>query len=248
MIEGFKMRGWRLLDLEFNDPYLNMSLEEALFNVAEDVKKLNTLRLWRNVSAVVIGRFQDVSSVVNIDECLKRGISILRRFTGGGAVYQDYGNLNWTVVVFKDDFSYLTSLTAFYDILGGIIINSLKSLRLSASFEPPNVIQIGKKKISGMSMKVGKRCVLCHGTLLVNSNIDILPQLLKNMRTEVTTIQQEYKDPISISFVKSLLINTFQNYFRTSFKRGTLTKAEEALLHKLYKEKYLTVEWNLNYR
>ncbi|MEM3571714.1 MAG: hypothetical protein QW589_07300 [Candidatus Bathyarchaeia archaeon] len=91
----------RLLEIEYSDPYMNLALEEAIFRKLFNGESQATLRFWRNFSAVVIGRFQCISLEVNEEACKRYGIQIVRRITGGGAVYHDEGNLNYSIFLHK---------------------------------------------------------------------------------------------------------------------------------------------------
>src|SRR5208337_366943 len=93
---------WRLLDVEYSNPYMNLALEEAIPpNVGKGASP-NTIRFWRNPNAVVIGNFQSAKREVNLDRCNKYQTAVVRRFTGGGAVYHDLENLNCSMSVRRD--------------------------------------------------------------------------------------------------------------------------------------------------
>ena len=234
-----------LLILEFDDPHLNLSLEEALFTTAERTKNYNVIRLWRNPPSVVMGKNNKVSLEVCIDKCLKNNVTISRRFTGGGAVYHDKGNINWTVVTTKKaledyNFKFITSL---YQMMGNVIVECLKTVNVKAKFQMPNAVYVGSRKISGMAMRVGKHAVLCHGTLLVNSNIYVFPIFLKRLKAEVTSVQKECGHPISIKTVMSSFICSFEKIFKIELKKRKAAKNEEKLMWSLYLKKYSQPWW-----
>jgi Lipoate-protein ligase A len=96
------MQRWRFLDEEWEDPYFNMAVEEAVARSVGEGKAPNTIRFWRNPCAVVLGKFQQVSGEVNLRACQKWEVCVIRRFTGGGAVYHDPGNLNYSVSIHEN--------------------------------------------------------------------------------------------------------------------------------------------------
>ncbi len=253
------MERWRLLDLEYEDPYMNMAVDEAVLKTVEAGAAPNTVRFWMNQNAIIIGRFQDVSEV-NTEACIRFCTPIVRRFTGGGAVYHDRGNLNWTIVVDKSHPLLSKDVFSVYSILCRPIVEGLKLLNIDAEFKSPNSIQVNKKKISGMAMYVGRRAILCHGTLLVSTDLNLLSELLnvsnkmlkhpkagKKLSThvEVTTIQRESGTHISIVDVKKSIMEGFQKLYRIKLDRGRLKEREEELSRQLYEQKYSRVKWSL---
>src|SRR5439155_1417402 len=89
-------------DLEYrDDPFMNMSVEEAIPRAVGEGKALNTVRFWHNSNTIVLGCFQSAPLEVNFDACQETGTTVVRRFTGGGAVYHDAGNLNYAISLKK---------------------------------------------------------------------------------------------------------------------------------------------------
>ena len=158
----------KYLELKTKDPYFNLAVEEYLFdNSTEDV-----FMLWQNEPTVVIGRNQNVYAEVRLDEAGKNGVHIARRITGGGAVYHDGGNLNYTFISVNSqggiDFERFTSP----------VISALRSLGVDAKLGGRNDIEVSGRKISGNAQcKRGNR-VLHHGTLLFDSNLEFLSGIL----------------------------------------------------------------------
>jgi lipoate-protein ligase A len=95
------MDSWRLLNLEYTDAPSNLALEEAIARQVGEGKSPPTLRLWRNRNAAVIGENQSVNAELRLDACRELGVEVVRRFTGGGAVYHDLGNLNYSICTRK---------------------------------------------------------------------------------------------------------------------------------------------------
>jgi len=229
---------WRLLNVESKDPYNNMAVDEALLTAVERNIASNTIRFWRNPNAVVIGYSQSVEREVYLTTCKRHGASIVRRFTGGGAVYQDYGNLNWSVFAVKEHlpFGKVNDVIRIFEVFGKPLVEGLKTLDIHAEFRLPNSIYVGNKKISGMAAYVKRKSVLCHGTLLVNTDLDMLANILKFMKAEVTTLRQELSKQVSITDVKSALIKGFNMELGINLKTGRLSKSERAIMKPLRKK------------
>ncbi len=238
------MEIWRLLDIEYRDPYRNMAVDEVLLIAVERSAAPNTVRFWRNPNAVVIGRSQSLEAEVNLEACEKLGTPVVRRFTGGGTVYQDHGNLNWTIVARRNHaLSRAGGVLGIFEEFSSPILEGIKILRTQAEFRPPNGIFIGEKKISGMAAYVKKGSILCHGTLLVSTNLGVLTSVLKLLKTEVTTLQQESGARISMASAKKAIAAGFGMVYG-QVRRGKLS-GEEIELIRLCEKKYAAKEWNL---
>jgi len=153
-----------------NDPAFNLACEEYLLkNKREDIAML-----WQNDNAVIIGRNQIIENEVDAEYAEKHGIKVVRRQTGGGAVYHDLGNINYTFIArgaggYFNDYIYFTRpITAF-----------LQKLGIKAEFSGRNDIVAGGRKISGTAQVMYKDDVLFHGTLLVDTDIERLKSVLK---------------------------------------------------------------------
>ncbi|MHA1711881.1 MAG: lipoate--protein ligase family protein [Candidatus Freyarchaeota archaeon] len=197
---------------------------------------------------------------VNLEVCTEYGLTIVRRFTGRGTVYHDLGNLNWTVVVDRNHMLVPRVPAEIYRVVSNAIIEGIKLLGMNAEFKPPNVIQIREKKISGLAAYVKKNAILCHGTLLVDADLDILSKVLKvdhkfcgqtlsrlrssSSHVEVTTLRHELNSRLPISLVKESILLGFDKLYNITPKLGKLNDYEEEMAQTLYHEKYARKEWN----
>jgi len=239
------MEMWRFLDVEYRDPYKNMAVDEALLIAVERNIAPNTVRFWRNPNAVVIGRSQSLEAEVSLEACEKHGASVVRRFTGGGAVYQDRGNLNWTIVSRRDHpVARINGILGVFKVFSKPILEGIRALGIGAEFKPPNSIFVGNKKISGMAAYVKREAILCHGTLLVKTDLNILTEVLKPVKTKVTTLQQELGRQISMARIKRAILTGFDSVYDMKVKQGRLSREEVEIVKRLYRNKYATEEWN----
>ena len=164
----------RLLELTLGDAYSNLAAEEALFRLA----RVPTLRVWDNQKSVIIGRAQLARVETDVDYCAENSIPIVRRFTAGGAVYNGPGNLNWSFYAPSgaEDTGrvrYSSDAGRIFEAFAGIVVDGLASCSVAARFVAPNRIEdsLGKK-ISGMAAYISKQAVICHGTLLLDADLD----------------------------------------------------------------------------
>ena len=207
---GGTARAWRVIgDDGERRPRINLARDEALAacNAGEP-----TVRLWRSDLSVVLGRAQVAEAEADMAACADLGIPVLRRFTGGGAVFHDPGNLNVSVVVARDD-EMVTSrsghgLAGIYSLVLEPIAAAVRSLAAgtgSAVTADERAIWIGEGKVSGMAAWLGARTVLVHATLIVDSDLDLLERALagpgapgnalwehtKSRRVRVTSLARE---------------------------------------------------------
>jgi lipoate-protein ligase A len=221
-----------------SDPYMNLAVEEALNNVEVDKP---VMRFWVNKPAVVLGRFEDILSEVNVEYCLSNDVAIVRRHSGGGTVYHDEGNLNITLVLPR---SYGGRLTLCYDILKDVLVSTLNSLGLKNITTTSNEVLVNDKKVSGMAGSLTKYSLLCHSTLLVSSDLTKLRSSLRRLKKEVTTLSSEVGYYTTIEEVYTYLIKSLNEVFLWRIFIDDLTVDEVKLAEELYLSKYLRDSWN----
>jgi len=244
---------WRILDLSHASPFQNLALEEALVQGDVSGDFIPTVRLWVNPPAAVIGRFQDVKSEVDVEFCERNGIQIVRRFTGGGAVYHDEGNLNFTIVMPKPE---NIRLLEFHEINATIVQDCLKRFGLESEFVPPNSVEVSGKKISGAAAGFGRNLTLWHSSILVSTDITTPALALSPSRREfktthvrsrwrpVTTLEAALGKRVSLNEVKTCLLQSFHKLTDTKLEPLPLLSAEEQLMQTLLASKYSSYEWN----
>ena len=256
------MNNWRLLKLETHDAYTNMAIDEAILTARTRNLAPNTIRFYRwNPSAVSIGKFQNIENEVQLDKCKKYGVDVVRRITGGGAVYHDTeGEITYSVVANKKDLKAENINTVYAKFYGGIA-EALKILGINADFNEgnaktcPNLI-VNSKKISGSAQSHKKGVVLQHGTLLVDVDLEEMFTFLRvpwaktcmdviNVaKNKITSIKKELGKTVSVEEVNNALSEGFKKALNIQLLEGELTPYENEIAKKLYKEKYTTDEWN----
>ncbi|MFQ6073612.1 MAG: biotin/lipoate A/B protein ligase family protein [Candidatus Bathyarchaeia archaeon] len=258
------MTAWRLLKLETHDAFTNMAIDEAIVTARIQGLVPNTLRFYRwNPSAVSIGRFQNVFNEVNVENCQEHGVDMVRRITGGGAVYHDSeGEITYSVIVKEEDLGTQDVVVAYNAICNGLI-EAAKILGVNADFNPgdprncPN-IAIDGKKISGSAQFHKGGVLLQHGTFLLDADLTKMFTFLRVpwaktitdvicvARERITSIKHELASNISVKEAHEALIKGFQKAFDTELnEEETLTTYEQKLAEKLRREKYTTENWNM---
>lgn len=159
----------KFLLLGSTDPYHNLAVEEYIFEKTQD----NVFILWQNDKTVVIGKNQNINCELDFDFVNKNGIKVARRITGGGAVYHDLGNLNYSFISSTGkegiDFAYFTRP----------IIDALSALGVDARLTGRNDIEVEGKKISGNAQYSKNGRTLHHGTLLFDTDLSVLSSALR---------------------------------------------------------------------
>ena len=159
----------KLYVLKTTDPYLNLAIEEYLFKKSEN----SVFIIWQNYNTVVIGKNQNAYCEVNTDYVKQNGIKVARRITGGGAVYHDLGNINYSFI------SKSTNEGIDFKTFTEPIISLLHSLGVNAELSGRNDIMVGDKKISGNAQFSSGEKVLHHGTILFDSDLSVLSSALR---------------------------------------------------------------------
>ncbi|MBN2230221.1 MAG: lipoate--protein ligase family protein [Candidatus Thorarchaeota archaeon] len=257
---------WRLLDDLTSDIYRNLAFDEALAKTdLGEGNTLNTVRFWRSNPAVVIGRFQCVHKEVNLRYCEKNGISIARRFTGGGAVYHDKGNLNFTLRLHQSHEYVPRGLKELYETFIGVIVKALVSIKIPARFDPVgSCIRIGEKKISGTAGWIKQGVSFIHGTLLFNADLEKLvdslippprqPTYLRDKtrircmdskRDTVTNINDEVQNAPAMENIKLAILQHLKGLTGEAIQKGALTVNEKNTAQALYYSQYQDPSWNL---
>lgn len=232
-----------------NNPYFNLALEEY-FLKHKDIKE-DVLILWQNDNTIVVGKNQNTYEELNAEYVNENNIKVVRRLSGGGAVYHDLGNLNFTIIQpdsseHKNDFSFFTKP----------IIACLNKLGADATFSGRNDILLDGKKISGNSQYFCKDKLLHHGTLLFKCDMTVLTKALKvkkekfeskgvkSVGSRVANISDYIDKNISLKEFKDMLIESVFEYRKGEIKNYELTDTDIEKINELVKNKYGTWEWN----
>ncbi len=255
------MEKFRFIDLETHDAYMNMAIDEAIMLAMKEGKAPPTLRIYRwKPSAVSIGTFQGMRDEVDVEFCKSKRIDIIRRITGGGAVYHDYnGEVTYSIIMPKEHPLALDDILDSYKLLCGGIVKALNHLDIkNGEFKPINDVTVGEKKVSGNAMTRRHGCVLQHGTTLLDLDVNLMFTILKvppekisdkmilDVKERVTSIQDILHRKVHIDELREALSLGFSEALEIELVPGELSTEEKQTAEKLAKEKYSTDTWNFS--
>ena len=180
----------KYIRLKTNDPHYNLALEEYLFAHTDD----DIFMLWQNAPTVVIGKNQNAYAEVNVEAAKAKNVYIARRITGGGAVYHDLGNLNYTFITSDQKAKVLD-----YEYFTRPIVDALATLGVKCELSGRNDLLCDGRKISGNAQYSSNGRILHHGTLLIDADLGALGQMLR--------IDKEKLDYHSVKSHKSRVVN-----------------------------------------
>lgn len=228
------------------DPYFNIAADEYIFKHLQE----DCFMLWRNDNAIIVGKHQNTMAEINVDYVKEKGIKVVRRLSGGGAVFHDLGNLNFSFTRTGEN----TEVVDFkrYTLP---ILEVLQQLGIDAKFEGRNDLTIDGKKFSGNAEHVFKNKVLHHGTILFSSEmkdvsgaLKISPlkykdRAVKSIPKRVTNVSEHLKEKLSLEdFREKIIAHILASY--EDCKPYEFTKEDIEAIEKIKEEKYAKWEWN----
>lgn len=239
-----------IIDSPSVDAYFNIASEEYLLY---KYPNQDIFLLYINAPSIIVGKFQNTLAEINLDYVQDHGIKVVRRMSGGGAVYHDLGNLN---------FSFHTQLgtTDFMDFstFTQPIVSLLNKMGVPAKLEGRNDLLVEGKKFSGNAKLAKNGKMIQHGTLLIHSQMEVLGNALqvnplkfidkavKSNRARVINLREYLPQQITaLSFKQLLIEEMMKNNPDATIK--TLTDQDIQEIEKLVAEKYSTWEWNFGF-
>ena len=232
------------------DPRINLALEEYMLeNFGE---KDTYLLFYVNEPSIIIGRNQNTVEEINTEYVDKKGIKVVRRLSGGGAVYHDLENLNFSFIT-KDDGDSFHNFAKFTKPL----VDVLNELGVPAKLEGRNDLVVEGRKISGNAMYSTKGRMFSHGTLMLDSEIEEVVKALnvnkakieskgiKSIRSRVANISEFLDEKVSIETFKELILKyVFDVEDVKDVPQYELTDEDWENVHKISENRYQKWEWN----
>lgn len=235
------------LDLTGTDAAWNLAAEEYVFEHLPQGRKL--FMLWQNRSAVIIGKYQNALAEIDLPYVREQGIQVIRRLSGGGAVYHDMGNLNYTYIADAEDPTRL-DLQLFCQP----VLRTLRSMGVPAELNGRNDLTIEGQKFSGNAQYMRRGRVMHHGTLLFDSDLSVVGRALrvdpekiqakgvKSVRSRVTNVRPYLREDLSLPQFRQRLLDNM--LLETPGEPWVLRQEELAAIEELRQKRYGTWEWN----
>lgn len=244
---------WQLIHTSPQDPHTHLALDQVLTEEVAAGRRKPTLRIWEwEKPAVVIGSFQSVRNEVDLDNAAKYGIPVVRRITGGGAMFMEAGSVVTYSIYAPTSLVEGLSFADSYAYLDDWVLVALRKLGVNATYQPLNDIASDKGKIGGAAQKrLGAGAVLHHVTMSYNIDADKMVEVLRIGREKLsdkgTTSAKKRVDPLRAQTglpraeIIDVLVSTFRELH--GLTPGDLTDAELARAEQLIETKFDTDEW-----
>jgi len=236
-----------LIEFDSKDAAYHFSIEEYFTRFMKLLKPV--LMVWQTDKTVMLGNNQVVLSEVDRDFAHSMGISIIRRSSGGGAIFTDTGTVLYTMIE-----PLLYDNKTHREQTADIIIDALKSLDIKAVQEGRNDILLNGKKISGLAQYSSGNHICTHGSLLYDTDLEVLtnvlianenklhPKGITSIRSRVTNIKPNISENLSIEdFIKKIKIELLRG---KDFLEYEINENDHAMIRNIYKEKYSNENWN----
>jgi lipoate-protein ligase A len=252
---------WRLLLTGDKSAFDNMATDEAILRCVVEDKSSSTMRFYGwQPSAVSIGYFQGIEQEVDLDVCREKGVDVIRRLTGGGAVFHDHdGEITYSLAVKESHPRIPRKVMDSYGLLCGGLVAGFERLGIDAEFKPINDIIVNGKKISGSAQTRRFGGVLQHGTLLCDvdphlmftllkvPNEKIRDKLIQGVEERVTSVRREMGigdvSPVDKDAVIRAMVAGFERVLGIELVPGALSDEELALAERIKAERYATKAW-----
>lgn len=234
----------RYLKNSNTDPYYNMAFDEYCLESLPIDEPI--FYLWQNRPAVIVGFNQEVNTEVNLDYLKANDIALVRRVTGGGAVYHDLGNLNYTIVGRSED------LERDYPEYASLMMKALQALGVPATLSGRNDILVGERKVSGFAKRVCKNRLMVHGTLMYDVDLEVLTKVLNpsvtklqskgiaSVRSRVANLSEYLPEIADVQMLSEQL----EKILSCNDTEYQLSEEDLANIQRLRDEKFAKWEWN----
>lgn len=235
------------LNLTTTDPAFNLAAEEYVFDCLP--KDRMYVMLWQNDNAIIIGKHQNTLAQINLPFVEEKGIRVVRRRSGGGAVYHDLGNLNYTII---------TDAAADAQVDFGrfcdVVIRALARVGVQAERNGRNDMTIGGKKFSGNAQYIRAGRVMHHGTILFDSDMTVLSRALQvdeekirakgvsSVRSRVTNVRPCLKEDLSLAAFRQVLLESILEEYPG--EEWILSGEDLAAIARIKSSRYDTWQWN----
>lgn len=235
------------LNLYTTDPAWNLAAEQYVFDALP--RDRTYFMLWQNDNAIIIGKHQNAAAEIDQQFVRENGVQVVRRLSGGGAVYHDMGNLNFTFIA---DAGSMESIN--FKLFCQPVVAALAALGVQAEVNGRNDMTINGQKFSGNSQYLKEGRVMHHGTIMFDSDLDRVAQALHvdqekiaakgvvSVRSRVTTVRQHMPHPVELEEFRRVLLDNI--LAQQPGEEYVFTEEDKSQIARLREQRYATWEWN----
>ena len=250
------MNTWRYIENNRVTASAGLAADEVLATRVGTGTSLPTLRLYTYQPCALVGRFQTIENELNLDYCAQNKIPVNRRPTGGGAIIMGENQLGVALAIpGKSDESYASVRERMSQFSQGII-SGLNTLGIKVEFRRKNDLEVNGLKIAGLGLhKTATGGLLFHASLLVDLDVAYMLNVLQTpfekisdkeiatVAERTTTVQREYKKPLTLNNVRVIILNGYKNAFDANIELSDLSNEEMDEIRQLEKDKYMDSNW-----
>ncbi|NCB63588.1 MAG: lipoate--protein ligase [Clostridia bacterium] len=235
------------LESSSTDPHFNLALEQYVFDCLPRDREY--FMLWRNDNAIIVGKHQNTAAEVNAAYVREHGIRVVRRLSGGGAVYHDLANLNFTFIMDTNEGASLD-----LKLFCAPVAKALNRMGVPAEVNGRNDITVDGMKFSGNAQYVKEGRVMHHGTILFDSDLSVVSQALvvsaekleskgvQSVRSRVTNLRPFFPEGVTLADFKQQLLSAM--FEENTMARHDFTAEDLKAVEALRDSRYATWEWN----
>jgi lipoate-protein ligase A len=248
---------WRLVDSGLVRPPESAAMDEAILEAHSEGFVLDTLHFYRRSQPTIsLGYFQKVQEAVNLEECDRRGVALVRRKSGGSSIYTDPGQLIYGLVVGQDDLP--GEHAEAFRVVCTALARAIGSFGLVATYRPMNDVEVNGHKVSGNAQLRRKGSVLVHGTVLLDTNLETMDAVLRPRAVEegeptrpserVATLGALMTGiPPTMLEMKTAVAAEFSREFDVEFLGSSLSDREKMLVSEFVRDRYGSNEWTFRF-
>jgi len=238
-----------LINRKETDPHFNIAAEEYVLKEMQE----EVFMLWVNAPSVIIGKHQVAAAEADIIYTYRHKIPVIRRISGGGTVYHDEGNLNYSLISHGE-----RGKLVDYEKYSGTVIRALARQSVNGRLEGKSNLVIGNKKFSGNAEHVYRNRVLHHGTLLFDTDLKLLRKCIRpdhrdyvdvsirSNDSSITNLIEHLPEKFTIDNFRKILVDQIKEDF-PEISDYSFTDRDKELINELAATKYSTEDWNFSY-
>jgi len=247
---------WRYITHKDVSSAYGLAVDEMLAHSVAHNGSAPILHLYNFLPSVIVGRYQDIEAAIDIEECRRCEIEYNRRHTGGGTVLMGPDQLALGFAIPLSHSSASRSIRRMFDLLAGVISDALRKMGVDSAFRPKNDLEVGGKKIAGLSASLEERdAFFFHTSLLVDFDMELMVRVLNTPREKLadkaiscfsqrmTTIRDEIGQLLSLPTVMEAIKASFSAKFDVEFVDGQLSRWEEDKVRDLIQSRYGSRDW-----